>query len=114
MVLTRLRRSSRAIAVLLLASFWGLTHRAGDDLCAADFVQAHDHSQHVIGAAASGAPDHCAVCHSVRAPRRPLDPAPQLHSPLVLSAVVDLSQAVSHRAPALDNLPARAPPATLT
>jgi mono/diheme cytochrome c family protein len=114
MALARLRRSSRIIALLLLASFWGLSHRGGDDVCVADALQTHDASKHVIGAPDSGKPQHCAVCHSLRAPRRPLGPVPQLHPPLVLSAPVDVSQAVSLRAPALDNLPARAPPATLT
>jgi mono/diheme cytochrome c family protein len=114
MALARLRRSSRTIALLLLASFWGLSHRAGDDVCAADLLQTHDASKHVIGAPDGGEPQHCAVCHSVRTPRRPFGAVPQLQPPLVLSPLVDLAQAVSHRAPALDNLPARAPPATLT
>ena len=114
MVLAGLRRSSRAIAILLLASFWGLSHRASDDACAVGVFEAHDESKHVVGAPGGAEPDHCAVCHSIRSPKRPFGPAAHLSAPLVLGALIHQSETASRRAPSLDRLPARAPPSTLT
>lgn len=114
MVLDRLRRSSRIIAVLLLASFWGLAHRDVDDACASGVFEAHDESAHAFGAAKDTAPDHCAVCHAARSPRRSFAPAGEVHAPRLPGSVVVAPDVVSRRAPALDRLPARAPPATLT
>ncbi len=114
MSLARLRRSSRAVALLLLISFLGLGHKAGDDICASDLPQAHDESKHAIGAASGVDAQHCAICHSVRTPRRPFGSVAQVRAPLVDSGLVLTSEAVAHRAPALDRLPARAPPASLT
>ena len=112
MVLARLRRFARVVAVLVLVSLGGVSHWADDDVCAADVIQAHDESKHVIGAPGGSEPQHCAICHSIRTPQRPSGPAPQ-PSPLLHGALIDSCEALSHRAPALDNLPARAPPASL-
>jgi hypothetical protein len=112
MVLADLRRSARIVCLLLLASFWGLTHRAGDDPCVAGALQAHDESRHVIGAPGGGDPDHCAICHSIRTPR-PFGFLARFQSSLVRVSDVALSDAAPRRAPALDKAPARAPPATL-
>lgn len=114
MALARLRRSSRVVAMLVLVSFWGLLHRGGDDVCVADPLQQHDESKHVIGSPDSGTPDHCAVCHSIRTPRRPFGTAVLFLSPVVPGTLVYLPEVPSRRAPALDNLPARAPPVPLT
>ena len=114
MFLARLRRLSRVVALLLLASFWGLGHRAGDDVCASDVPQAHDESQHAIGAASGVDIQHCAVCHSVRASRGPFGTLDHGRAPLIDGGTVRASEAVGRRAPALDRLPARAPPASLT
>jgi hypothetical protein len=113
MVLVRLRRSARVVALVLLASFWGLLHGDRDDACAFVAFEAHDESTPVVGGPGGGDRDHCVVCHSVRTPRRPLGAVAQLQSPIALGALVDLSDTAAHRAPALDCLPARAPPATL-
>lgn len=104
----------RLVALLVLASFWTLGHPASDDACATGVFPAHDESQHAIGAADEAAPDHCAVCHSVRSPRRPFDAAGRLSSPLVAGGVVDPSAADPHRSPARAGLPARAPPVSLS
>jgi hypothetical protein len=114
MALARLRRSARVIAVVLLASFWGVSHGASDDACALGVLQAHDESKHVIRAPGGSEPQHCAICHSLRTPRRPIGPIGQLVSTDRYCAVDDLSHVNFRRAPALDNLPARAPPACLT
>jgi hypothetical protein len=114
MVLARLRRSARFIALLVLASCSGVSHGAVDDACALGVLQAHDESKHVIRAAQGSEPDHCAICHSLRTPRRPIGPVSQLASIDRYCAVDDLLGAKFRRAPALDNLPARAPPARLT
>ena len=113
MVLDRLRRSSRVIAVLLLASFWSLSHRDVDDACATGVFESHDESAHAFGAARDTTPDHCAVCHAARSPRRSFGPAGEVHAPRVPGTVVVAPDTVFRRAPARDNLPARAPPATL-
>ena len=114
MALARLRRSARLIALLVLASCWGVSHVAVDDACALGVLQAHDESKHVIRAPEGGEPDHCAICHSLRTPRRPIRPVSQLASTNQYCAVDDLFDVSFRRAPALDNLPARAPPVSLT
>jgi hypothetical protein len=113
MALARLRSSARIFALLLLGSFVGLWHSAADDACLTALVQAHDESKHVVGAPDAGPRDHCAVCHSVRTPRRPFAPPALLQRPAVAGAVVDSLQAASRRDPSLGQLPARAPPASL-
>jgi hypothetical protein len=113
MVLARLRRSSRTFALLVLASFWALGHKAGDDICASELPQTHDESKHAISAATGVIAEHCAICHSVRTPR-PFGSVAHVRAPLVDGDVVLTSEAVARRAPALDRLPARAPPASLT
>jgi hypothetical protein len=113
MVLRALRSSSRAIVVVLIASFWGVLHRDASDPCGAGNVESHDESRHALEAASkSSEPDHCAVCHSVRSPRRPFGPAVHGRAPLVTWAVVDAPETAARRAPALDRIPARAPPAS--
>ena len=110
----RRRRSARIVALLVLGSFVGLWHGATDDVCQIGLLQAHDESKHVFVAPEDGGQqDHCAVCHSVRSPRRPLGPAPGLQRPLAAGAVVDSLQPPAHRDPSLGQLPARAPPASL-
>lgn len=113
MALARLRRSSRLVAVLLLATFWSVAHRGSDDGCLEGVLETHDESKHVMGVADGAAPDHCAVCHWVRSPRRPHGTPFHAQSPLLAGTLVDASEADSLRAPALDRLPARAPPAAL-
>ncbi len=114
MVLARLRDSARLITFVLLASFWGLLHRDSDDGCVLPAFEAHDESRHVVGAPADGEPDHCAICHSIRTPRRPFGPVAQLQSPLTVGGLVVPGDHRSHRPPALGRIPARAPPATLS
>jgi hypothetical protein len=114
MALARLRHSARLIAFALLASFWGVSHGATDDACVLSVLQAHDESKHVIRAPSGSEPDHCAICHSLRTPRRPIGPIGQLVSNDQPCPVDDLAGDHSRRAPALDNLPARAPPVSLT
>lgn len=111
--LARLRRSARVTAFLVLASFWGVSHGASDDACALGVLQAHDESKHVIRAPDGNEPEHCAICHSLRTPRRPIGPIGQLVSNDRYCAVDDLDDVNFRRAPALDLLPARAPPVSL-
>jgi hypothetical protein len=61
MALARLRRSARLIALALLASFWGVSHGASDDVCVLGVLEAHDESKHVIRAPSGGEPGHCAI-----------------------------------------------------
>ena len=114
MALARLRRSARLIAFVLLASSWSVSHGASDDACSIGVLEAHDESKHVIRAPGGSEPDHCAICHSLRTPRRPIGPVGHLGGNDRYSAVDVLYDFGFRRAPALDNLPARAPPVSLT
>ena len=114
MALARLRRSARLIALVVLASFWAVSHGTSDDACAGGVWQAHDESKHVIRAPLGNEPDHCAICHSLRTPRRPIGPVAQLGINDQCCAVDDRGDVDFRRAPSLDNLPARAPPVSLT
>lgn len=114
MALARLRRSARVIALVVLASFWGVSHRASDDACADGVLPAHDESRHVLRAPGGSEPDHCAICHSLRTPRRPIGPIVQLGANDQCCPVDERTDVNFRRAPSLDNLPARAPPASLT
>lgn len=86
-------------------------HAGGDDLLC-EFPVSDDGAPSVRAVADSGQPaHHCVICHSARSSRTAL-------ATLGLSAVVLTSEHAippsvsgAHRAPALDRLPARAPPA---
>jgi hypothetical protein len=113
----RMRRWCRVVAVvLLLATARGLPHLDRDDPACIGGVwllSGHDESQHAIGASAAPVPeDHCAICHWTRSLRPPLASVAVLvaRAPLTL---VDRAPAVAPLTPVLENLPARAPPATL-
>src|SRR5215203_3866826 len=69
MALAWLRRSSRAVAaVVLLVSMWQMPHLGqDDDICAPAQAEAHDESKHVFTTATAAAgQEHCAICHWVR------------------------------------------------
>ena len=114
MALAWLRRSSRAVAaIVLLVSMWQMPHRAVDDqICAPGASEAHDESKHVFtGVSETEHQDHCAICHWIRWMK------PQMASrPIVArtqGAGSDLAPATAAvlRDPSTDRLPARAPPA---
>ena len=113
MALAWLRRSSRAVAALvLLVSMWQLPHRAVDDeICAPGGSEAHDESKHVFtGVSETDHPDHCAVCHWLRS----IDPGHGQRSltavPLATDTRFFALVSGSLRAPDSSRLPARAPP----
>ena len=113
MALAWLRRSSRAVAaLLLLVSMWQLPHRAEDDeMCAPLTAEAHDESKHVFTSVSdSGDQEHCAVCHWLRSMNpgigvRGLTAVP-VESDNRFCALVSRSL----RDPAANRIPARAPP----
>jgi hypothetical protein len=114
MALAWLRRSSRAVAaIVLLVSMWQMPHRAVDDeICAPGAAEAHDESKHVFTTVSgTGHQDHCAICHWLRS----IDPG---QGQRTLTAVPVASDARffalvsgSLRAPDSSRIPARAPPA---
>jgi hypothetical protein len=110
----RLRRTSRAIAVLLLlVAATGAVHfDKGDQACAPVIVDHHDESKHAIHAAAPVEHSHCAVCHWTRLPRTAFV-AIAFAQTLSANIVIDERDPFTLRAPALDRLPARAPPVRL-
>jgi hypothetical protein len=117
MSLQRMRRWSRLVALmLLLAAIRGLPHLAQDDDACADLrgsYQGHDETDHALGPAGQSHTDHCALCHWTRLLR---DPRPAL-GPSVgdasLASRFYWSDVDVYAAPALEHLPARAPPAVL-
>jgi len=114
MSLLRLRRWSRALAVLLLVvSVRALPHLESDDLGCLPALEHHDDTRQAIRP--GGVPaqaDHCDVCHLTRSLRAP-KPAPALCiAQITSSAPVRLDRAESPRAAVRRLLPARAPPAS--
>ena len=105
----------RALAILLLISGWivplALPHAGDDDaLCIAWSDAAGATTGRLDAASTQQAPDHCAICHSVRTFRNSV--AQGGFVPLGLSPG-DLLAAPEHSvhlASALVRLPARAPP----
>ena len=113
MLLARLRRSARGLAILLLlASTPAWPHLDQDDLaCAPVAADRHDESKHAIDGWVASTHTHCAICHWARTLRRPAAPA-QVQAPLLVGATLAGRTTLSRRPPALDQLPARAPPAS--
>ena len=111
----RLRRWSRTVAVLLLAaSAAGVPHlEKGDQACAPVMVGEHDASKHAFRAPIAVEHAHCAICHWTRLPRSAFAPIRSFQSPLAAGVTIDERDLFTHRAPALDRLPARAPPIVL-
>ena len=106
------RRAARAIAVLvLLAGSASLVHWGKDDLaCVPGGAPDADGAAF---AAASDTADHCLVCHWTRSLRSPSAAVPRVQSALVAADRFDVLPPAALRAPALDRVPARAPPHTL-
>jgi hypothetical protein len=115
MRVVRLRTPSRAIALLLLLlSVAGVPHfDQGDRACAPVLSGEHDESKHAFRGPATVDHDHCAICHWTRLPRSAFAPVPPFRSPWTAGVALEQGDAFTHRAPALDRLPARAPPALL-
>lgn len=113
MSLSRLRRSSRFVAALLLiVSSFGLPHRSNtDDNCLPFGVEEHDESNHVFKAVTTTAhPEHCAICHWTRWLK------PDLSTRTIASPVCDAGSELAAitwrplRNPSSPHLPSRAPP----
>ena len=115
MRLFRRRPWARSIAVLLLiVAGAGVSHLdKGDRACAPVVVDEHDESKHVFRAPVPVDHAHCAICHWTRLPRSAFAPLPGFQSPFSVGLTIAERAALTHRAPALDRLPARAPPAAL-
>ena len=118
MALRHMRRWSRLVAVvLLLASVGAVPHLTQDDAaCAnvpAEAYGAHQETQHGLSAAGPEHQDHCALCHWTRSLRSPRTDAAGWSLELAPPTLVHRQSNRAHAAPSLDNLPARAPPATL-
>ena len=114
MSLAWLRRSSRAVAaVLLLVSMWQLPHRAQDDeMCGPLTAEAPDESKHVFTAVASSdAQEHCAVCHWLRSMNLGLRTGDLVAVPAESSTGPWTVVSRSLRDAGADRIPARAPPA---
>jgi hypothetical protein len=115
MRLFRLRRLARIIAALLLLApvVAGPHVDDGDRACAPIVVDEHDESKHRFAPSVPIDHEHCAICHWTRLPRSPFAPIAALRSQLAAGLTIDERDPFTHRAPALDKLPARAPPTVL-
>jgi hypothetical protein len=110
--LSRFRRLARSVAVLLLlAAPSGLLHAGSDDFACLPGATADGGA--TLGAAGGDTADHCLVCHWTRSLRSPSPPVARIHAALVAATPIDESCPIAQRAPALDRLPARAPPRSL-
>jgi mono/diheme cytochrome c family protein len=115
MGLAWLRRSSRAVAaVILLASLWQLPHQVqDDDICTPAAAEAHDESKHVFTAAGATAhPDHCAICHWLRAMNPAFAGGPATVVPDESGSRLAALTSGTLRDPRANRLPARAPPSS--
>jgi hypothetical protein len=106
------------VALVLLAVSLRPFHAASDDqACSAwpDALSAHgsDSSLSNQTGLASGAQDHCAICHWTRLLRSPLTPAGVTISAATAATTLEKSGTSVYVAPIDDHLPARAPPAFL-
>jgi hypothetical protein len=111
--LSLFRRLARPIAVLvLLAGPAGLLHTGLDDRACIAAGEPDDGIAR-LGAARGHSSDHCLVCHWTSSLRSPSLSVARAHAVLVVGAGIDVSPPIARRAPALDRLPARAPPRTL-
>jgi hypothetical protein len=101
-------------AVLLLAWLSPLVvpHAADDDLiCAPLGISPDAPARWTPATGVDRQPHHCVICHSIRSFRNALSDCGPAAVSLTAEHGVDASADVSHRAPAFDRLPARAPPA---
>jgi hypothetical protein len=114
MSLAWIRRSSRAIAVvLLLTSMLQFPHPSLDDeLCSTPGTESHDASKHVFTADRPTAePGHCAICHWTRWMNPVFTPGPVIVLDLGSRTDLSAARAATLRDPSTDQLPPRAPPA---
>jgi hypothetical protein len=87
-------------------------HPADNDALCVDFGWSSDPRSDRVGPAGSiQPPEHCAVCHTLRSYRTALADIGRAGVVLTCGRAIDDMIARSHRAPAFDRLPARAPPA---
>jgi hypothetical protein len=110
-----LARNALALLVCagVLASSFEAHRHAVDDLACLIPLVAHDASAHRVGAEPAPSPsaDHCVFCHWARAFRLTASAARRLAARQAESGARVVHVAVTlAAAPALSNLPARAPP----
>jgi hypothetical protein len=113
MAVRALRRWSRVVAALLvLASIAGLPHFGPDDpACAPVEGGRHHETDHGLRAGGQVDDDHCAVCHWTRTLRSPIGASGKWALQVAARSRADAGTTHPRLAPALDNRPARAPPA---
>jgi hypothetical protein len=108
-----LRRSSRAIAaVLLLTSMLQFPHPSLDDELCAPAAESHDASKHIFTTGVvTPEPGHCAICHWTRWMNPVFAPGPAVFVGLGSRSDFSAARPAILRDPSTDQLPPRAPPA---
>ena len=111
----RLKRWSRAVALVLLTVAVRPPHAAADDpACFPWLDAAADHTAQTSfatgSAPASDSQEHCAICHWTRLLRSPLTPIGVSITAATPATTLERSGPPAYVAPIHDHLPARAPP----
>jgi hypothetical protein len=114
----RLKRWSRAVALVLLMVAIRPPHAASDDPGCSSWLDALSDrtAQPSVAtgtARAPGVPEHCAICHWSRLLRSPLTPIGVIITVSTAARTLERSQPPAYVAPVHDHLPARAPPVSL-
>jgi hypothetical protein len=108
--LASLRSYARFVVFALLVTAPSVFAHTGQDDFACALAGAADAAPWV-DEAVPDAPQHCLICHWTHALRYNLAASEEVVTVLVAADEIDTPAAVAQRAPALDRLPARAPPA---
>ena len=112
MALSRWRRWSRVVALVLLAAVVRVPHNASDDQDCSPWLAI----QPVNGGAAvaqddeATPADHCAICHWTRLLRSPLTSLGVMVAPAGTATTLERGPQNTYVAHAHNQLPARAPP----
>jgi hypothetical protein len=112
----RRRRRSRCLAGLFLLVWLAplvAPHAADDDVLCVPLAPSSDaaSASWTTVAEADQQPHHCVICHSLRSYRTALSDCGPAAVNQAARYAVDAFPSTGHRSPALDSLPARAPPA---
>jgi hypothetical protein len=101
-----------AVLLLVWLAPLAVPHAADDDLlCVPGASSPEAPAQLTAVAGGDRQPHHCVICHSFRSFRSALADCGPAAVSLAAEHGVDASADATRRAPALDRLPARAPPA---
>ena len=111
----RLRRAVRGVAVMVLAAILvGTLHLpTAQDACVPAGPEHHDESKHAFAPLGEQSHNHCAICHWQRLQRPGLTQLPLEIAALLSCVELTGADAARPNHNSFNQLPARAPPATV-